>query len=212
MSKKIILVGGGGHCISCIEVIESTEEYEICGILDVKEKVGKRVLDYFIIGTDLDIGKYVNDNFCFIVTAGHIKSPEVRKKLYDLIKKANGRVETVRANSAMISKYSFIGEGSIIMHSAIVNAGAQIGINCIINSNALIEHNVQIGNHSHISTMAAINGDCVIGERTFIGSHSVINQGVNIAHDVVLGSGSVVNKDILSAGTYAGNPFKRLND
>src|SRR5262249_10332582 len=141
MLKQIILVGGGGHCVSCIDVIESTGSYKIYGILDVPEKVGSRVLDYPIIGTDADLNKFVKDNFCFIVTAGHVKSAAIRKKLYELIKKANGVIETIIAASAIVSKHSSIEEGSIIMHKAFVNAGCQIGINCIINSNALIEHN-----------------------------------------------------------------------
>jgi len=210
MSKKIILVGGGGHCISCIEVIESSRKYEIYGILDVTEKVGHKVLDYSIIGADSDIAKYAREKFCFIVTAGHVKTAETRKRLYGLIKSANGEIETIVADSAIVSKYSFVGEGSIIMHNALVNAGAQIGINCIVNSNALIEHEAHIGNHTHISTMATVNGQCVIGKKTFIGSNSVINQGIKIADNVIVGSGSVVNKDISSPGTYAGNPFKSL--
>lgn len=196
--------------MSCIDVIESTGKYEVYGILDVAEKVGKKVLGYTVIGTDSDIQQYAQQNFCFLVTAGHIKTSQTREKLYGLIKKANGTVETVIANSAMVSKHSFINEGSVIMHNALVNAGAQVGINCIINSNALVEHDVQVGNHTHISTMATVNGGCVIGHRTFIGSNSVINQGVKIADEVIVGSGSVVNGDILSAGKYAGNPYKKL--
>jgi len=212
MPKKLILVGGGGHCISCIDVIETTGKYEIYGILDVEKKSGQKVLDYAIIGTDADIDRYASDGFCFLVTAGHIKTSETREKLYRLIKKANGILETIIARSAIVSKYSFIGEGSIVMHNAIVNAEALLGVNCIVNSNALIEHQVRIGNHVHVSTMAAINGNCIIGERIFIGSNSVINQGVRIVDNVVLGSGTVVNKDILLPGTYAGNPFKSLKD
>jgi acetyltransferase-like isoleucine patch superfamily enzyme len=33
---------------------------------------------------------------------------------------------------------------------------------------------------------------------------------VRIADDVVIGAGSVVTKDITTAGTYAGNPARRL--
>jgi sugar O-acyltransferase (sialic acid O-acetyltransferase NeuD family) len=212
MLKKIILVGGGGHCVSCIDVIESTCKYEIHGILDIPEKVGTKVLDYTIIGTDSDIEQYALKNFCFLVTAGHIKNSETRQKLYGLIKQANGLVESIIASSAIVSKYSFIGEGCIIMHNAFVNAGAQLGINCIVNSNALIEHDVQVGDHTHISTMATVNGGCVIGHKTFIGSNAVINQGVKIAEEVIIGSGSVVNGNILLPGKYAGNPYKKLEE
>jgi FlaA1/EpsC-like NDP-sugar epimerase len=50
MSKeKIILVGGGGHCRSVIDVIETENRYEIVGILDKPELVGQTFLhDYSI--------------------------------------------------------------------------------------------------------------------------------------------------------------------
>ena len=41
--KNLILVGGGGHCKSVIDVAESTG-YNILGILDMPEDVGKQVL------------------------------------------------------------------------------------------------------------------------------------------------------------------------
>jgi len=39
--KKIILIGGGGHCKVVIDTILSTNEFEIIGILDLEENVGK---------------------------------------------------------------------------------------------------------------------------------------------------------------------------
>ena len=62
MKKKqpIILIGGGGHCISCIDVVEKTDQYEILGILDVKAKVGTKIGKYEVIGTDDEIPKLTN--------------------------------------------------------------------------------------------------------------------------------------------------------
>ena len=36
--KKIILIGGGGHCKSCIDVIENGNQYKIVGVNDKKKK------------------------------------------------------------------------------------------------------------------------------------------------------------------------------
>ena len=55
MKEKIILVGGGGHCHSVIDVIEQENKYEIIGIVDIKENIGKKVLDYKIIACDDDL-------------------------------------------------------------------------------------------------------------------------------------------------------------
>ena len=57
--QNLILIGGGGHCKSCIDVIEHENKYKIVGILDMAEKVGQKVLGYKIIGSDSDISTYV---------------------------------------------------------------------------------------------------------------------------------------------------------
>lgn len=50
MIKPLILVGGGGHCKSVIDVAESAG-YTILSIFDRPEEVSKKVLGYEIIGT-----------------------------------------------------------------------------------------------------------------------------------------------------------------
>ena len=49
----------------------------------------------------------------------------------------------------------------------------------------------------------------MIGNRVSIGSNATI-MPVNIVDDVVIGAGAVVTRDIRPAGTYAGNPARRL--
>ena len=36
--KKIILIGAGGHCVSCIDVIEMQRKFKIVGLIDNKKK------------------------------------------------------------------------------------------------------------------------------------------------------------------------------
>ncbi|HQB08035.1 MAG TPA: acetyltransferase, partial [Rectinema sp.] len=38
--KDIILIGGGGHCRSVIDVIELGNEFRIIGIIDKEENIG----------------------------------------------------------------------------------------------------------------------------------------------------------------------------
>lgn len=70
MKKPLILVGGGGHCKSVLEAAESAG-YQILGVLDMPENVGKEVLSTKVIGTDDDIPAYV-DKAEFVVTVGFI--------------------------------------------------------------------------------------------------------------------------------------------
>lgn len=203
--RPLILIGGGGHCKSVIEVAESAG-YEIKGILDMPDEVGKEVLPgHKIIGTDDDIPQYVEE--CdFIITVGFIKNPALRIKLYNKVKAAGGRLATIIASTAHVSKYAELGEGTVIMHQAFVNAGAKIGDNCIINTFVNIEHDAEVGNQCHISTGTMVNGECKIGENCFIGSQSVCANCIEIASDIIVGAGSVVRKSIRVKGIYAGNP------
>lgn len=205
MKHPLILIGGGGHCKSVIEVAESAG-YEIKGILDMPDEVGKEVLPgHKIIGIDDDIPQYV-EKCDFVITVGFIKNPALRIKLYNKVKAAGGRLATIIASTAHISKYAELGEGTVIMHQAFVNAGAKIGDNCIINTFVNIEHDAEVGNQCHISTGTMVNGECKIGENCFIGSQSVCANCIEIASDIIVGAGSVVRKSICVKGIYAGNP------
>jgi sugar O-acyltransferase (sialic acid O-acetyltransferase NeuD family) len=205
--KNLVLIGGGGHCKSVIDVIENVG-WTIFGILDIIENVGKTVLGYKIIGTDEQIPDFAHET-CFLVTVGQIKDPSLRIKLHEKIISANGKSATIIASDAHVSKHSTIGEGTVIMHKAIVNAGAKIGTGCIINTMANIEHDAIVGDYCHISTGAIINGDCSVGNGTFVGSGVVVSNGVSIAERCVIAAGAIVRKNILTSGFYVGNPAKK---
>lgn len=204
MEKNLILIGGGGHCKSVIDVAESAG-YKILGILDRPEEVGKKVFTYEIIGVDDDIPKFI-DKAEFVVTVGFIKNPSLRIKLYNKVLEAGGKFATLIASTAYVSRYAKIGQGTVVMHRAFVNAGTEIGENVIVNTFANIEHDTYIGNQCHISTGVMVNGDCKVSDNCFIGSQSVLSNGISICSDVVIGAGSFIRKSIFQAGIYSGNP------
>ena len=204
MKKNLILIGGGGHCKSVIDVAESAG-YTILGILDRPEEVGKKVLAYEVIGVDDDIPQYV-DKAEFVITVGFIKDSSLRIKLYNKVIQAGGKLATLIASTAYVSQYAKIGQGTVVMHQAFVNAGAEIGENVIINTFANVEHDAYVGNQCHISTGVMVNGDCKVSDNCFIGSQSVLSNAISICPDVVVGAGSFVRKSILQTGIYSGNP------
>ncbi len=206
----LILIGGGGHCKACIDVIEAEGKFMIKGILDTKEKLGQKILDYTVIGTDEDIDALVNQDCSFLISMGQIKSAAVRKKLYKKLKALNANLATIVSPYAVVSKYAKIEEGTIVMHAVNINAGVNIGANCILNTACNIEHDVQIGKNCHIATHAVINGDCMIGEEVFVGSGTIISNGIHIISSAVIGAGSLVFKSISEKGTFAGNPIKSI--
>ena len=206
--SKLILVGGGGHCKSCIDVIEQEGKYDIIGILDLSVKKGETILSYEIIGNDNDYEKYILEDCEFLITVGQIKSANIRKTIFEKLNMLNAKMATVISPRVYISQYAMLGKGTIVMHNAFVNAGANVGANCILNSNCNIEHDVVIGNHCHISTGAFVNGDCKIGNEVFIGSNATISSQVDVGNNVVIGAGTLVIKSITDNKKAVGVPAK----
>ncbi len=193
---SLLLIGGGGHCRSCIDVIEATRKYSIRGIAQKTGHQKLPVLGYPTLGFDEDLQRLIAETSEALITVGQIKTPDTRIRLFNLIKSLGAKLPIIQSPTAYRSPRSDLGEGTILMHRCLVNVNATIGTNCIINSLALIEHDVKIGDHCHISTGSRINGDVSIGEGTFIGSGCVIKEGITIGSRVVIGAGQVVFKDI----------------
>ena len=190
--QKIILVGGGGHCKSCIDVIEQLGEYEIAGILDIAEKAGSGILDKKVIGIDDDLARLKKEVRYFLITVGQIGSAGLRIRLFNLLDRHNVELPVIVSPHAYVSPHAQLGHGTIVMHGAVINAGAKIGDNCIINSKALVEHDAAVGDHCHISTGAIINGGAVIGGGTFFGSGAVCVQGVSVPPDSFIKANSLI--------------------
>jgi len=190
--KEIILIGGGGHCRSVIDVIEQESQFKIVGIVDKPELLETDVLGYPVIGNDSDLEGLAKIHTHAIVTVGQIKSADLRIKLFNLVLDAGFVLPNVISPRAYVSKYANIGKGTVIMHNALVNANAKVGYNCIINTNALIEHDSNIGNHCHIATNVVINGSVLVGQESFIGSGSVTKEGIIIDDNSFIKAGSIV--------------------
>ena len=190
--KKIILIGGGGHCKSVIDVIEQEKKYKISGIVDRPEFLGTNILGYKVIGNDLDLESFAKQFKYALITVGQIKSAKLRIKLFKLSKKAGFILPSIISPNSYVSKYSKIGNGSIVMHHAIINANTSVGDNCIVNSKALVEHDCSISNHCHISTNATINGGVKIGSECFIGSNVTTKDNIKIKENSFIKAGTLI--------------------
>lgn len=194
--NSLILVGGGGHCRSCIDVIEAEDRYTIRGIVRSIDENSSVVLGYPVIGNDSDLPDLVDKDSHVLIAVGQIKTPATRIRLYKILKSLNASLVKVVSPKAHVSAHATLGEGCIVMHGAVINAGVTIAENCIINSQALVEHDTIIEAHCHVSTGALINGGVIIRKGCFIGSGSVLREGIEIGAGAVIGAGQIVLNDV----------------
>ena len=190
--KEIILIGGGGHCRSVIDIIEQEGRFKIAGIVEKSEVVNGSIQGYPIIGTDQDLKKLAQKYNYALITVGQIYSPKVRIHLFQKIKEIGYIIPKIVSPRAYISLTASVGEGTIIMHDALINANVEIGNNCIINSKVLVEHDCKIYNDCHISTNATINGGVIVESGCFIGSSVVTKELIVIKKNSFIKAGSII--------------------
>ena len=195
MKSRIVIIGSGGHALSCSEGITKEKKFRIAGFVDKKNI---NIKPYKIIGNDNDLIKLRKKyNYAFI-GIGQIKSPLKRKNIFTKLKKMKFILPKIISKSSLVSKKSFIDEGTIIMNFSHININSRIGKACIINTGSNIEHDVNVGDFVHISTGAIINGNAKIGSYSFIGSGSVIHNGIKIGENCIVGAGKVIKRNLKS--------------
>ena len=140
----LILMGGGGHCRSAIDVIEAEGNHHILGVLEHPAFEDDDVLGYPILGGDDALADLVGHGVGVLVTIGQIKTSKIRARAFAAAKKAGALLPVIVSPNAYCSRRADIGAGTLVMHGAVVNAACRVGENCIVNSMALLEHDVAL--------------------------------------------------------------------
>lgn len=209
--EKILLIGGGGHCKVVIDAISLEKKYKTIGIIDLKDKIGTKVLDVPIVGTDSDIEEFLKKGIKnYFIAVGTIGNPDLKIKIFNLFKKRDVNFPNIIHPAALVSKSAQLGEGNYIAAGAIINAGTKIGNHCIINTGAIIDHDCKIGDFVHISPGVAMSGGVVIGKYTHVGTGCSIKQYLEIGKNSIIGVGSVVVDNIEKNVIAYGNPCRKI--
>lgn len=207
MEKKLLLIGGGGHCKSVIDSVLSSQEYAEVGIIDNATKISYQGVE--TLGSDEDLPLLLQRGWEYaFITVGSVGNTKVRRKLFDNAKTMGFTIPTIVDPTAAIAKEISLGEGVFIGKNAVVNSNASIGTCAIINSGAIIEHDCSVRDFAHISPGTILCGQVSVGCDSHVGAGSVVKQSINIGNDALIGAGSVVVENIPDNAKAYGNPCR----
>jgi|TARA_B110000459_G_C16546577_1_gene464632 UDP-4-amino-4,6-dideoxy-N-acetyl-beta-L-idosamine acetyltransferase len=206
MKKKIILIGGGGHATSMLNLIyRNYKKSEVIGYTDKK----KTNLKIKYLGSDLSILSKKNffPNTILMMAIGtHI---ELRSKLFTKYKSKNFKFLTIIDKSAVIGLNAKVLEGSAIFPQTCIGPEVHIGENVVVHSGSIIEHDSRILSNSYIGPGAVICGHSKIEKNVLIGAKSCVLENVLIKQGCKLGAGGVMIKSINKKNqTFIGIPAK----
>lgn len=189
----MILFGASGHCKVILDAL-SLNGIEVDYIIDDNPRATH------VFGIEVMDNQVSNEHLKVIISVGNNMA---RKKIAT---KYLFNYQVAKHSSAVVSEFSKIGRGTVVLALAAVNAAAVIGEHCIINTGAIIEHDCVIKDFVHISPNASLAGNVHVGEGSHIGIGACVIQGVNIGKWCTVGAGSVIISDIPDYCTVVGNP------
>ena len=195
MSKKIFLIGSGGHAKVLIDIL-SNQGIKIDAVvspeLDLSNKIFKNIMHL----TDDKVFNYSSDEIILLNGIGSIPGNPLRNLMFKKFRDHSYEFLTIKAKTSIVSNSCNLGRGVQIMPGAIINADVTIGENTIINSGVIIEHDCIIGNNNHIAPGAVICGQTRTEKNVHIGTGASVIQTVTIGENSVVGAGSSITKDV----------------
>lgn len=205
--SSLLLVGGGGHCLTVIDSLPH-DYYKKIGIVDKPELTVQTLIDIPFVGCDDNLKSLRNRYDSAFISLGSVGNWRKREKLAKLLKKLNFTIAIIVHSKAFVSRNAILSPGILAASRCTVNACAAIGEMCILNTGCIVEHDCNIESYTHIAPGAIICGGVKIGKGTHIGAGSVIKEGITIGQNVLIGIGSVVTRDVPDNVVAYGNPCK----
>ena len=208
-ANNLVLIGGGGHCHSVIDVVHRLNLFDEVVITDCLIPPETCIMGCKVVGTDDKLLELRSKGFLYaFITVGSIESTLLRRKLEKKAEELDFIFPTIIDPSAVIAHSATILEGGFVGKQAVVNSNTELGKHCIVNTGAIIEHDCKVGDFSHISSCATLCGQVNVGSDTHIGAGSVVRQEISIGHNCIIGVGSAVVKDIPDNAKAYGNPCR----
>ncbi len=204
-SRKLVLVGGGGHCRSVLDTVVSLDKYEMIVIVDPNIQRGTRVAGYEVVGDDSQMEMLFQNGFKeAFITVGSIRSTDLRRRLFEHAEGIGFDIPNIIDPSAALGGFVKMGRGIFVGKQAVVNTEVEIGDGAIINSAAVVEHECRIGAFSHIAVGALVCGQSLIGDDVLVGAGSTVIQGLHIGNHAIIGAGSTVLGNVEDGVTVYG--------
>lgn len=208
-NKKILLIGGGGHCRSVLDSLLSMEIFDDIGIIERSGGKSKTVLGVPVVGVDEDLEYLFQEGWRdAFITLGSVGNSSARKKIYGNLQKIGFKLPSIVDPTASLGRNVTLGSGVFVGKQAVVNVSTSIGECAIINTGAIVEHDCEIGRFVHVGPGGTLCGGVHVGDDSHIGAGAVVRQQISIGSGVLVGAGSVVVKPLPDDAVAFGNPCK----
>ncbi len=216
--NDIIVYGTGGTSRDLLECIEAVNDdgrrWNILGFIDDNPALaGTAVFDYPVLGPASILSQPAYRHCRIAIGVANDRDLFVRKRIRESLSKLNQvpgigdeRFPAVIHPTAVVSRRSRLGAGSILLSGVFCSGKCDIGMHVLVLQGTVISHDSTVGDYATLCSDVAMAGGVQIGDGAFVGLGSVVYPNLRIGRGSRIGLGSVVLRDVADGETVSGSP------
>jgi acetyltransferase-like isoleucine patch superfamily enzyme len=211
--NKLFIVGGDGLARELYMHIIRHEKYEeefsfggFLGHAGYGHVVDYKNLQHLYKG-ELDDYTFEESDFCLI----GLGNPALRKKVFDDIKCAGGRLANFISSISVVAEDLVMGEGNLVI-SSLVAVSVTMGDGNILNGNVAFGHDTFIGDFNFFGPASHLLGNVILGNYNQIGTSSIVLPKGKVGNHNKVAPLSVIYKGCKNNGYYLGNPAVKMGN
>lgn len=207
MTKRLAILGASGHGKVVAEIALQCGWSEIVFFDDAWPKLTRNG-SFEVVGNTEVLIEQVLDFEGVHVAIGNNRE---RLEKFEFFRSHGATLPSLVHPKSVISKFSSLGDGTVVMAGSVVNADSVISNACILNTGSTIDHDCTLAEGVHVSPGANVAGGVRIGRLSWIGIGAAVIQCICIGSNVLVGASSVVLSDLPDGIRVAGVPAKSIS-
>lgn len=206
-SRRLVIVGAGGHAAVVIEAVQAVGLWEIVGLLD-PDPPSSKVLGVPVLGGDEQMAQMLARGVTEAVIA--IGGNALRERLGRSAVRMGFALPAIVHPTALIAPSARIGDGVVVMARAVIGTRTVISDLAIINTGAVLDHDNFVGVAAHVAPGCTLAGCVSVGDRTLVGVGTSVRPETKVGPDAIVGAGSAVVSDVPERAVVGGAPARTL--
>ena len=197
----MVIIGAGGHGVCVMDAARACG-FRIRAFID-PACAGRQLCGLPVLGTEPEA--WADEPLTYAVAIGdNARRTEIGAGILE--NRGDGALPPVIHPGSVVSSFSEIGAGSVILQGACVGPNSSLGRLVLLGSCSSVDHDSRLADGASLGPGAILGGNVRVGERSAICIGAVVRHGMSIGMDTVLGANSYLDRELGDGVVAYGSP------
>ena len=205
----LLIVGAGGFARETAQAVLDDDSLELLGHLDDNPALHGTAVDGVPVLGGCDLVHELTDAQV-VVCVGSPRDYGVRARLVRRFGLPEQRYATVVHPTAVVSRSSTVGPGSVLLAHTVLTASVRVGAHVAVMPQVVLTHDDTVADFATIASGVRLGGGVRLGTGAYVGAGALLREYTSVGAWSLVGAGSTVLGDVPPGEVWVGSPARRL--